>query len=277
MRNYSQSIPYRHCFLSLMAVIGCLHLSSCKDNTSAEKVKSLEAELEQNNQLVTKTRQDMLRLESKLDASLRENGSLKEKGGQLEADLGARTKEVEELKKAFEAYKLKYKVSMKARVPGMHWDDLTVDGTTYRNVVFKEMTDTQLQFGHTDGMRKLNLSDLPEALRDFLGLNIVVAAEAPAGPKVATDRASRLASGRGAVDNAYDELNEIGRQIDFTTHQIIAQKEVIQENASPKSVKNAQTAINDLEKKIAKLKGKKATAEIRVHEARQMQSSLSSQ
>ncbi len=257
----------------VIALAACLSLPGCTDRASARKASALEAELEQHEQLLSKARQDLHRLESKIDAAERENSTLREQKDKVEADRDAALKDIEKLKKDFEHYKVQYKLSMKTRAPGMHLDDFSIEGTAYRHVVVKEFTDTQLTISHDFGVGKLKLAMLPEPLRDFLGLNIVVpeATDVPV-----TDarliRTKRAEDNTKAVHEATEKRVAIAEELDLTRrklHDNLQQLDI--NNTSHLPTDNLKKTIADLEAKVAKLQGQLAQADMHQYEARENQ------
>ncbi len=258
----------------LITIIGGLFLTGCTDQASIEKAKALEAELEQISRLNSQAQAAMKRLDSKVEAARQENTRLKEENAKLQESMDGTAREMEKIKKEFESYKLQYKLGMRTRAPGMKVDDFSVDGAEYRHVTLKELTDAAVTIVHDNGVRKLELTQLPEPLRDRLGLNIVVedvneGAEPPA-PKSA---ASINAEHRILVDKTegqklavIEELNEARRKLEF------ARQDFVFADATKASA--LKKTIQDLENTIGKLQSKLTQAEVNAYQARQERDKL---
>lgn len=257
----------------VIALASSLALSACTDQTSARKASALETELEQQEQLLGKTRQDLHRLEARIDATERENSTLREQKTKVEAERDATLKDIEKLRKDFERYKVQYKLSMKTRAPGLHLEDFSADGVEYRHVTIKEFTDTQLTISHDFGVGKLKLAALPEPLRDFLGLNIVLpdAADVSAtDPKLVK---ARLTEGNTkAVHAANEKRAAVAEELELTRRKLHDTQQQLDINTSThQPLDKLKKSIADLEAKMAKLRGQLAQADMEQYEARENQ------
>ncbi|MDB6075325.1 MAG: hypothetical protein JWO89_2965 [Verrucomicrobiaceae bacterium] len=258
----------------LISTVGCLFLVGCTDQASIEKAKALEAELEQISRLNSQAQAAMKRLDSKVEAARQENARLKEENAKLQESLESKGREMEKFKKDFENYKLQYKLGMRTRAPGMRVDDFSVDGTVYHNVVFKEMTDAAVTITHDNGVRKLELTQLPESLRDRLGLNIVVEdvnekAELSVKKTAATINAEhqiKVNKTEGQKVAVIEELNDARRKLDLAKQEMIL--------ADAVKTRALTKAIQEQEVTIGKLQSKLTQAEVSAYQARQERDKL---
>lgn len=147
-------------------------VASC-DNGPSARNKALKDEVEQLGQQHFEAQQVAKRLQSQLDAARLENQKLQDSVKKAEESHDAARKELEQMKKDFEAYKAKYKVSVRSKVPGLPLADFSVEGRAYRGVVAMQFTEDTLGFNHAAGTAKVLLTDLPDAVRDVLGLTAV--------------------------------------------------------------------------------------------------------
>ena len=156
----------------VLAILAACALPGCTDHASVAKVQDLEVEIEQLTKLNSESEQATVRLQAQIEAARQEKDAVKAEKAKLEQDRAAASKELDELKTEFENYKVRYKLSMRKRAPGLHVDDFSIDGTTFSQVTLKELTDTYINFSHNAGVAKLSVKLLPEPLQDLLGINI---------------------------------------------------------------------------------------------------------
>jgi len=156
----------------ILAILAACTLPACTDHASVAKAQDLEVEIEQLTKLNSESEQAAIRLQAQIEAARQEKDALKAEKAKLEQDRAAASKELNELKTQFENYKVRYKLSMRKRAPGMHVDDFSINGTTFSQVTLKELTDTDLNFLHSAGVAKMSVKLLPEPLQDLLGINI---------------------------------------------------------------------------------------------------------
>lgn len=258
----------------LTAIMGCLFLAGCTDHTSVEKAKALEAEIEQLRRLSSQAQIASKRLDAKIEAARQETERLKEENVKLQEALDAKSKEMEKFKKDFENYKLQYKVGMKTRLQGMHVADLSVDGTPYHHVTLMEMTETHLTISHDDGVRKIPLAQLPESLRDMLGLNIVVSSpDVVAEVDVKKGAAARKLEGDWAIVKATEQKSSICEQLGKARKNLEATKQSLDEAINyQKPVSALKRTIEDQEKAIVKLETQLIQVDIELYQARQERS-----
>lgn len=255
-----------------MALLATLALPCCTDHASSEKARALEIEIEQLTKLNSDAEQASHRLQNQVEAARLEKDRLKEQKAKVEEDRDAATKELNELKKQFESYKSHYKLSMKQRSPGMHLDDFEVNGMTYRNVTVKELNDACLNFSHDSGFAKLSVSALPEALQDFLGINIPLPDPAAGRQAMITDpkliNASRLNEHEVVLMKTQDDRTHLVRQLADARHELYLTKQKIDYPPANAPVAALKRHLQDLGATIAKLEGQVAAAEIAEYQAR---------
>lgn len=185
-----------------------LALASC-DGGNPGQAKALRDEIDQLNKHHYEAQQAAKRLQSQLEAAKSESKKLEDAVKQAEQGQEEAKKELEQIKKDFEAYKAKYKVSMRSKVPGLQLEDFTAQGKAYQRVVVMQFTEELLAFSHAAGTGKLLLRDLPELVRDTLGLTqvhqVVYKSVEPEGKPLS--KAKQLEAKRRAVDEEIGNLD----------------------------------------------------------------------
>jgi chromosome segregation ATPase len=259
-----------------VALLFAAFLNSCKDETTLAKVRALESEIDTHSKSVTKYKQDAQKLEVKFDAAQRENAQLKERVSNSEKERAEKAAELDALKKAFEDYKIKYKTSMAKRVPGMQVADFAVRGQNYTNVMLTEMTGEDMNFHHSGGLGRVRLTDLPEQLRDTLGLTIQLA--------VATN-----AETNHPTSTAWDQQLQKVRKARITLQALRVEMDVLvrrqQEQTlnlhnlsdSKKDTTTLKKTLADLDRDIGRLQGRVAAANVNVFEEESALSKLKAQ
>jgi chromosome segregation ATPase len=159
----------RYLFRPLIA-LAALVLTQCTDEGSSQKMKGLREEIETLNQQTYEATQQIKRLKAQIESSRDEKSKLEGDRAKIDEDKAAADRRLQELKKEFDAYKQKYKLSIRTRAPGMPLEDFTaLDGRAFAQVVLKEVADTVVRFSHRDGMMKLDPKLLPDDLQEKLG------------------------------------------------------------------------------------------------------------
>ena len=74
------------------------------------------------------------------------------------------------MKQDFDAYKSRYKVSIRNKIPGLQLGELTINGVAYSKVKVNDMGEVSLKFSHYAGMSTVLLKDLPTEVKDLLAL-----------------------------------------------------------------------------------------------------------
>lgn len=188
-----------------------LLLCQCDDGSSA-RIRGLKDEIQTLNHQIDDTRSQVSRLQSQIEASRAEKKKLEEDKAKSQEEREATAKELEQLKKDFETYKSHYKLSMRKRAPGFQLEDFTsVDGKEYKQVVLREITETQVNFTHQGGIMKLHYKQLPEQLQAVLGF-LIAQPEAPRDTKVQTPRqinAERRSAKEALLLDAESKLKDL--------------------------------------------------------------------
>jgi len=156
----------------LVAALCVIALPSC-DGGSSGQSKALRDEIDQLTKHHYEAQQAAKRLQSQLDAAKLETKKLEDAVKQAQEAHDEAKKELEQIKKDFETYKSKYRVSVRNQVPGLKLADFAAQGKSYQDVVAMQFNDEVLAFKHSAGTGKLSVRDLPEMIRDFLGLTPV--------------------------------------------------------------------------------------------------------
>lgn len=163
----------------------CLLLCQCDDGSSS-RIRGLKDEIQTLNQQIDDTQSQVTRLQSQIESSRSEKKKLEEDKGKAQEEREAISKELEQLRKDFETYKTQYKLGMRKRAPGFPVQDFTsVDGKQYKQVVLREITETQVNFNHAEGIMKLHYKQLPEDLQAVLGF-LIITPEQPQNTKART-------------------------------------------------------------------------------------------
>jgi hypothetical protein len=155
-----------HLLLSLVAVC----LSSC-DDPNANKAKALRNEIDQLQKNIVESQQTVKRLEIQVQAAREERKKLEEDKAKAAEQKTKAEEELERMKQDFDAYKARYKVSIRNQIPGLPLGDLIVDGVTLSAAKAVLMSELSLRVSHSAGVSLISLSDLQEDTKDQLGLS----------------------------------------------------------------------------------------------------------
>ncbi|MBL9117186.1 MAG: hypothetical protein JNJ83_19425 [Verrucomicrobiaceae bacterium] len=200
----------------MLGTAALLLLSACDDG-SASRVKSMRSEIDQLGKSVFEAQQTSRRLESQLEATKAERAKLEDTVKKAQQELDAAKAELEQLKKDFDNYKARYKVSLQERVPGLPLPDFQHRGTSYAQVTVVEMNAEMIGFRHAAGLGKLGLGELPELIRDVLALtqnHLPLVSEASGGD------VGRKVSAKAERKSKIDTLLAEGRQLDLEREQL---------------------------------------------------------
>jgi septal ring factor EnvC (AmiA/AmiB activator) len=159
-------------FIPLVFIAPFLLLTACDDGRSGQ-AKALRDEVEQLTKHHYEAQQAAKRLQSQLDAAKKETTRLEDAVKKAEDEHEGTKKELEQIRKDFETYKSKYKVSVRNQVPGLRIADFAALGKSYEKVVATQFTDELIAFNHSAGTGKVRIVDLPDVVRDVLGLTEV--------------------------------------------------------------------------------------------------------
>ncbi len=199
MRFFRQSVA------PLLAA-ACLPLSGCAPDAESRSLKleladlkTTLAETDRELALLRDSYAAALAREEALHADLKDaqisagrlqikNQSLEEKFQEQENRLGSilrdvesahekHQEEIEALRKEFEDYKRKYRISLRLRSPGTELPDLEYCGTSYSNPVVVFATPAWLEIRHDSGIANLDFAFLPHSLRERFGYHPDEAAE----------------------------------------------------------------------------------------------------
>lgn len=252
-----------------------LLLTQCDDGSVNAKIKGLRDEIEQLNHQNYETQQQVTRLQSQIEASRTEKKKLEEEKVKVEADREAAAKQLDQLKRDFETYKSKYKLSMRERAPGMKVEDFTsAEGKPYKNVVLKEINESQVNFTHEGGIMRLHFTQLPLALQDLLGF-LIQDKPQPKEVKILTPRQQ---NNQARIDHelevsaAEKALEKLRLQKEALTRKLSDARAIeskAQDNGS--SGIKEHDAVLKLEHVIKQVEGEILKAELDVHEVRSRQ------
>ncbi len=257
------------------AILTLLSVPCCNDHSGSEKAKALEVEIEQLTKLNSESEQTSRRLQSQVEAARVEKDRLKSEKAKLEEDRDAAAKELEKLKKDFETYKSRYKVSMKQRAPGMHLDDFAVNGASYHNVTLKELTDTYVNFSHESGVAKLSVKLLPDSLQDVLGVNIPLSDSSGAHQVMASDpkqiNSSRMDDYNLGLLKAQEAKTQVERKLTEARRELNdARTKLNYAHDIGAPLGTLTRHITDQEALIAKLESQLVQADLHEYEARRV-------
>ena len=210
-----------HAFSHLMLGAAVLLLLSACEDGSAGRVKAMRSEIDQLSKSVFEAQQTSRRLEGQLDAAKAELAKLEETVKKAQNELESAKAELEQLKKDFDTYKTRYKVSLHKRVPGLQLPDFKHRGTSYAAVTVVEMNADMIGFRHAAGLGKLGLSELPEIIRDVLGLT---RNHLPLLTATANDQVGRKVSAKTQRQMKLDVLDAESKQLHAQLKQVREKK-----------------------------------------------------
>lgn len=157
--------PLPYLILSLLAA--CL---TCCDDPNASKARALQNEIGQLQENIIDAQQTVKRLEIQVQAAREERKKLEDDKAKAGEQKTKAEEDLKKLKEDFEAYKARYKISMRQRAPGLLLGDMEVNGVAYYKAKITEMNDVSIRFSHHAGMSSALLKELPEPIRDTLAL-----------------------------------------------------------------------------------------------------------
>jgi septal ring factor EnvC (AmiA/AmiB activator) len=156
--------------LALLPLLAVLALSACGDPNAA-KAKALQVEIDQLHQNILQAQQSVRKLETQVNAAKAERQKLEAEKVKATEEKSTTESELKKLQDEFNAYKAKYKVSMREKVPGLQLEAFATGTASYAAVKVTEWTDFLIKFTHSRGTASLSLHELPESLKDKLGLS----------------------------------------------------------------------------------------------------------
>ncbi len=210
--------------------VSALMLTSC-GNSPLSRTKELRAEIDQINKNYFEAQQASKRLQSQLDAARGERQKLEEALKKVEEEREASKQEVERVKREFDTYKSKYKVSVLERVPGLWMPDFMVGATEYHGVQVTAMDSEMIAFHHDAGLGKLRLGDLPGLARDYLGLSAVHEVSVqPAGEVREISVKKRRSIEVAKLDAEDQKLLEDRKALDATFTKELRRQDTIKDN-----------------------------------------------
>ena len=152
---------------TLSTLCFAITLSSCQDE---EKLERLQKEITRMSEAQRDTDTQINQFKSQIETLNSERKRLEAENSKLKETLEALRKEADQLQKDFNTYRERYKVGMRARIPGMNLGTLFVKGNSYQDVVAKESTDEFISVMHSSGFAKIPWKDLPDDLRRQFGI-----------------------------------------------------------------------------------------------------------
>jgi hypothetical protein len=147
-------------------------LSSCGD-PNAGKAKALQNEIEQLQRSVAEAQQAVKRMEIQVQAAKDERKKLEEDKSKAAEQKSNADQELEKLKEEFNAYKMKYKVSVRDSIPGLELEPFMVNASQYKGAKVEALDVATLKFKHTGGLATSLVSELPDRIKDQLGLSSI--------------------------------------------------------------------------------------------------------
>lgn len=257
----------------LALTLAPIFLTQCDDGGANIKLKGLRDEIEQLNHQNYETQQQVTRLQSQIEASRTEKKKLEEEKQKVEAEREAAAKQLDQLKRDFETYKSRYKLSMRQNAPGMKVGDfVSSEGKSYKNVVLREINDSQVNFTHEGGIMKLHYKQLPETMQDMLGFLIENKPEQPKEVKILTPRQQNAQTRNNrekAITDMETNLSEKRRVKEALSRKVSAASA-----AHKEATLNGGTGIKEadqvqkLELQIKQVEGEILKAELDLHSAR---------
>lgn len=148
-----------------MALVGISLMAGCSRDTARleELSRQIAAHEEVLRNLNRQAESERARLQSVDD----ERRKLAADQDAIHAHLDQVAEEIEALDREILAYKNDYRRSIQARAKGMSLPDMTVTGTSYKNVRVSAASDTHLTIIHETGSGRVALADAPRSVQDL--------------------------------------------------------------------------------------------------------------
>lgn len=161
----------RPLFLLLLPL--ALPLTSCGPSAgqvAAEtKAKRLSQQVEELEQKMQSVQAVQLQNKSELGKAKEENKALSEQLRAAQEQSNTARKKIDELERAHEEYKTKYKTSQRQKLAGQKLAQLkSTDGRTFSEVSILAVTPGEMRFRHAGGTAALPLGQMEEPLRERL-------------------------------------------------------------------------------------------------------------
>lgn len=110
------------------------------------------------------------RLSSQIQVLTAEKERLRLENAKLMEAMETLRKESTQLQKDFDAYRQNYKTTMRTRGVGMNLGTLVVNGTTFNEVVCRQVTEEHLAVMHSTGPAKFTWEKVPDMVRVKFGI-----------------------------------------------------------------------------------------------------------
>jgi predicted nucleic acid-binding Zn-ribbon protein len=152
---------------NLAVIILCVGISGCEDE---EQVKRLQEEVRLIGDMQRDAQSEASRLSSQIQVLTAEKEKLRQENTKLMEAMETLRKEATQLQKDFNAYRQNYKTTMRTRGVGMGLGTLVVGGTTFNEVVCRQITDEHLAVMHSTGPAKFTWEKVPDLVRAKFGI-----------------------------------------------------------------------------------------------------------
>lgn len=140
---------------------------SCHPDDS--QVNLLQDELRNLGDQQGQAQSELNRMKLQIETLSKERDAIKADKSRLDADLQSLRKSLDQMQKDYALYRSQYKLSMRAKAPGLPLGDFVVDGKPYKNVKAREATENFLAVLHDSGTQKFPWKSLPDPIRTLFG------------------------------------------------------------------------------------------------------------
>lgn len=156
-------------FLLLLPL--ALPLASCGPSAgqaAAEaRARRLTQQVEELEQKMQSVQAEQVKNKSELGKAKEENQALSDQLRAAQEQSGTARKKIEELERAHEEYKTKYKTSQRQKLAGQKLAQLkSTDGRTFSEVSILAVTPGEMRFRHAGGTAALPLGQMEEPMRE---------------------------------------------------------------------------------------------------------------
>ena len=152
---------------NLAITVFCIGVSGCEDE---EQVKRLQEEVRLIGEMQRDAQSEASRLSSQIQELTAEKERLRLENAKLIEAMETLRKESTQLQKDFDAYRQNYKTTMRTRGVGMSLGTLVVNGTTFNEVVCRQVTEEHIAVMHSTGPAKFTWEKVPDLVRVRFGI-----------------------------------------------------------------------------------------------------------
>ena len=154
---------WRNLAIVLLSIVA----TGCEDK---EQVKRLQEEVRLIGEMQRDSQSEASRLSSQIQVLAVEKEKFRLENAKLNEAMEKLRKESLQLQRDFDAYRLKYKTTMRTRGVGMNLGTLVVNGSTFNDVVCRQITEEHLAVMHGTGPAKFTWDKMPDLVRAKFGI-----------------------------------------------------------------------------------------------------------